>query len=139
MSANPILLYDGVCGLCNRLVQFLLKYDGHDRIRFATLQSQFAGDLLQRHGLNAQDLDTVYVVENCGATDEEVLNRSDAILYLFREMGGVWSVLSWGRILPRWFRNWFYNIVARNRYSVFGKSEVCMMPDPKHRHKFLEV
>ncbi len=139
MPDNPILLYDGVCGLCNRLVQFLLKHDQRDRIRFATLQSHFAIDHLQRVGANAEDLDTVYVIKNCGDWTEEVLNRSDAILYLMRELGGIWSVVSWGRILPRWLRDRMYDVVAKNRYRVFGKSEMCMMPDPKDRHKFLEV
>jgi predicted DCC family thiol-disulfide oxidoreductase YuxK len=139
VTTNPILLYDGVCGLCNRLIQFLLKRDTRDRIRFASLQSQFASDLLQRHGANAEDLDTVYVVKNCGAADEALLNRSDAIMYLMRELGGIWSVASGARILPRWLRDRGYSLVARHRYSVFGKSDVCMMPDPKHRHKFLDA
>ena len=137
--SNPIILYDGVCGLCNRLNQFLLKRDAQDRFRFASLQSDFAAKLLRRHGADAEDLDTVYVVRNYDESGESLLARSDAILYLLRELGGIWSVAGRARILPRWFRDRIYNLVARNRYRVFGKSEVCMMPEPRHRHKFLDV
>jgi predicted DCC family thiol-disulfide oxidoreductase YuxK len=137
--SNPIVLYDGVCGLCNRLNQFLLERDVRDRLRFASLQSEFADSLLKRHGKDPQDLDTVYVVTHHSQPDEELLARSDAILYLLRQLGGIWSVASWARILPRWVRDQIYNLVARNRYRVFGKSEVCMMPEPRHRHKFLDV
>ena len=137
--SNPIILYDGVCGLCNRLNQFLLKRDARDRFRFASLQSEFAKTVLQRHGADAEDLDTVYVVRNHAETGENLLARSDAILYLLRELGGIWSLARVGRVLPRWLRDRIYNLVARNRYRVFGRSEVCMMPDPRHRHKFLDV
>ena len=137
--SNPIILYDGVCGLCNRLNQFLLKRDAEDRFRFASLQSDFAAKLLRRHGADAEDLDTVYVVRNYDESSESLLARSDAILYLLRELGGIWSVAGWARILPRWVRDRIYSLVARNRYRVFGKSEVCMMPEPRHRHKFLDV
>jgi predicted DCC family thiol-disulfide oxidoreductase YuxK len=137
--SNPIILYDGVCGLCNRLNQFLLKRDARDRFRFASLQSEFAKNLLQRHGADAEDLDTVYVVRDYEAVNENLLARSDAILCLLQELGGIWSVARVGRMLPRWVRDRVYNLVARNRYRVFGKSEVCMMPEPRHRHKFLDV
>jgi len=137
---NPIVFYDGVCGLCNRLVQFLLKRDTHDRLRFASLQSDFATTVLSRHGIDPKDLDTLHVVENYGESDERVLNRSDAILRAGRELGGVWSVLaSAGKILPRPIRDSIYRFVAGNRYRVFGKYETCMLPEPRHRAKFLDM
>jgi predicted DCC family thiol-disulfide oxidoreductase YuxK len=138
-ESNPIVLYDGVCGLCNRLVQFLLKHDSRDRFRFASLQSEFTGRLLTRHGLDPHDLDTVYVVKNYDQPDEALLARSDAILYLLTELGGVWSLAGVGRVLPGAFRDAIYKIVARNRYRVFGKHESCMLPEPKHRAKFLDL
>ena len=137
--SNPIILYDGVCGLCNRLNQFLLKRDERDRFRFASLQSEFAAAILTRHGADPNDLDTVYVVTDSGESGEKLLARSDAILYLLRQLGGVWQISKAGWVLPRWVRERIYNLVARNRYRVFGKSEVCMMPEPRHRHKFLDV
>ena len=133
-----IVLYDGVCGLCNRAVQFLLKRDRHDRFRFAPLQSSFAADLLARHGIDHTDLDTVYAVRNHGTPQEQLLTRGDAFLFFAEMLGGIWGMARLARIVPRRARNCLYDIVARNRYRVFGKSEVCMLPDPAYRHKFLE-
>ena len=138
-EANPIVLYDGVCGLCNHLVQFLLKRDKHDHFRFASLQSEFANGLLRRHGVDPHDLDTVYVVKDQGHADESLLARSDAILYMLTQLGGIWKLAGVGRVLPKAFRDTVYKIVARNRYRVFGKHESCMLPEPKHRAKFLDV
>jgi predicted DCC family thiol-disulfide oxidoreductase YuxK len=138
-DSKPIVLYDGVCGLCNHLVQFLLKRDKHDRFRFASLQSEFAQSLMKRHGLDPHDLDTVYLVKDHGCADENLLARSDAILYMLTQLGGIWSLAGAGRVLPRVFRDAVYKIVARNRYRVFGKHESCMLPEPKHRAKFLDV
>jgi predicted DCC family thiol-disulfide oxidoreductase YuxK len=136
---RTIVLYDGVCGLCNRAVQFLLKRDRHDRFRFASLQSDFAANLLQRHGINYTKLDTVYAVVNHGETKEKLLAKGDAFLFFAKVLGGIWSVARLGSVIPRPIRNWLYDFVAANRYRVFGKAESCMLPDPASRHKFLEV
>jgi predicted DCC family thiol-disulfide oxidoreductase YuxK len=138
-DSNPIVLYDGVCGLCNRLVQFILKRDTHDRVRFASLQSEFSSRLLTRHGVDPHDLDTVYVVQNYDQPGETLLARSDAILYMLTQLGGIWKLGAVGRVLPRAVRDVVYKIVARNRYRVFGKHESCMLPEPQHRAKFLDV
>jgi predicted DCC family thiol-disulfide oxidoreductase YuxK len=137
--SKPILLFDGVCGLCNRLTQFLLKRDHHDRLLFASLQSEFAAAILKRHGKDAQDFDTVYLVRNYDQSDEVLLARSDAIISVLKELGGIWSLAAAGKVLPRWLRDRLYNLVARNRYKVFGKHESCMLPEPKHRRKFLDM
>ena len=136
--ANPIVLYDGVCGLCNRLTQFLLKRDVHDRLRFASLQSDFAAKVLRRHGLDSSDLDTVCVIEDYETPNERVLIRSDAILAVVGELGGFWMIAGMGKILPRPIRDGLYKLVARNRYRVFGKYETCVLPEAKHRKKFLD-
>jgi predicted DCC family thiol-disulfide oxidoreductase YuxK len=139
-EANPIVLYDGVCGLCNRSVQFLLKHDKGRRFRFASLQSDFAEKVLGRHGLDPKDLDTVHVVENYDQPDERVLQRSDAVLRAGRELGGFWSALSSvARIAPRPLRDLVYRFVATNRYRMFGKYDTCMLPDPNQRSRFLDV
>ncbi len=138
-SCNPIILYDGVCGLCNRLVQFLLKRDRRDRLCFASLQSEFAATVLARHGLDPTDLDTVYLIVNHGKTNEQVLARSDAIIKALDSLGGIWRVAPLGKVLPRAFRDIFYKAVAANRYRLFGKSDSCMMPEARHRQKFIEV
>jgi predicted DCC family thiol-disulfide oxidoreductase YuxK len=84
---HPILLYDGVCGLCNRLVQFVLRRDPEGVFRFAALQSGLAERILARHGADARDLDSVYVVVNCDQGDERVLARSDAVIFILRRLG----------------------------------------------------
>ena len=140
--SNPIVLYDGVCGLCNGLTKFLLRRDRNDRLRFASLQSDFAARILERHGKDNSDLDTVYVVKNYEQPDEQLeqlLARSDAILYVLGELGGIWKLSAAAKILPRWLRDKIYNLVARNRYRMFGKYDSCMLPEPKHRRKFLDV
>ena len=137
---NPIILFDGVCGLCNSLVQFLLKRDNRKRLRFASLQSDFAEKVLARHGIDSKDLDTVHVVVNYEQPGEQVLNRSDAILKAGYELGGVWKALATtGRIIPRALRDLAYRFVARNRYHVFGKYESCMLPEPDQRQRFLDI
>jgi predicted DCC family thiol-disulfide oxidoreductase YuxK len=133
------VLYDGVCGLCNRLNQFILKRDAHDRFRFASLQSSLAATVLQRHGADPRDLDTVYIVLDYGQPTERLLARSDAILYVLSQLDGIWKLARVGRALPKMLRDGLYQVVARNRYRVFGKYESCLLPDPQYRHKFLDV
>jgi predicted DCC family thiol-disulfide oxidoreductase YuxK len=135
--ANPLLLYDGVCGLCNRLVRFVLKRDTAARFRFASLQSDYAARILQRHGLELRDLDTVYVAESPGG---RLKARSDAVIFILRELGGFWSVAATVlRIIPRPLRDWGYRIVTRHRYRVFGKYESCPPPETKYQDRFLDI
>jgi predicted DCC family thiol-disulfide oxidoreductase YuxK len=139
-ASDPILFYDGVCGLCNTLVQFLLKHDKRGRLRFASLQSDFAQKVLRRHGFDPKDLDTLHVVENYDQPHERLLQRSDAVLRAGRELEGRWSVLAAVvKIIPRPLRDVAYRFVAQNRYRVFGKYETCMLPDPNQRSRFLDV
>ena len=137
-KSNPIIFYDGVCGLCNRLIQFVLKRDKRDYFRFAALQSDLASTTLQRHGRDPHDLDTVYVVVDYSQPAERLLARSDAILFVLRELGGIWKIVAFGRILPLALRNLAYKLVAQTRYRVFGKYDSCMLPGPKDRAKFLD-
>ena len=90
------------------------------------------------HGVDPHDLDTVYVVKDHGETSERLLARSDAILFILSQLGSVWKLSGVGRVLPRSIRDAVYKLVARNRYRVFGKHESCMLPEPKHRAKFLD-
>ena len=136
---HPIILYDGICGLCNRLVKFILKRDRKDHFRFAALQSTFARAILERQELNPDALDTFHVVFDYGAPTERVLARDEGVAAVLEELGGAWRV--WARlfrIFPAGIRKWQYNLIARNRYRVFGKYGVCPLPDAKIRHKFLD-
>ena len=137
--SRPIVLYDGVCGLCNRLVQFLLKNDSHDRLRFASLQSDFGRAILDRHHINQKALDSVCLVLNYEEPGEQLLTQSNAVLALGSQLGGVWSLAVVGKALPEVFRNWLYDQIAKNRYKVFGKYDSCMMPEGRYRRKFLDT
>ena len=136
---HAILLYDGFCGLCDRLTQFILRRDRNGAFQFAPLQSPSAARILARHGANPTNLDTVYVVVNYNQPDESLLRRSDAILFVLEPLGGVWRLT--GRVfarLPRPLRDWAYRVVARNRYRVFGRYDSCPVPSPAARGRFLD-
>jgi predicted DCC family thiol-disulfide oxidoreductase YuxK len=136
-SANPILLYDGVCGLCNRLVQFVLKHDTAAHFRFVSLQSNYAARILKNYSLDPQDLDTVYVIEAPGTQPK---SRSDAVISILRTLGEFWTVVATIlRIFPKPLRDWGYNIVARRRYRIFGKYESCPLPERKYQDRFLDM
>jgi predicted DCC family thiol-disulfide oxidoreductase YuxK len=136
---HPILLYDGVCGLCNRLVQFILRRDRTAIFRFASLQSPLAASILSRHGVNPTDLDTVYLVLNQNAHDESLLSRSEAILFVLKQLTGIWSaVASALKLFPSPFCDALYQAVARNRYKVFGRHPSCPIASPETRNRFLD-
>lgn len=139
LNGKTIVLYDGVCGLCNRLVRFLLRFDRHDRFRFAALQSEFAGSLLRKHGISSADLNSVSIVTDYGLPAERAFTKSDAVLRAAWDLGGIWRIGEIGRIVPRVMRDWFYDRVAQNRYRMFGKYETCPMPRAEDREKFLEM
>jgi predicted DCC family thiol-disulfide oxidoreductase YuxK len=136
----PIILYDGVCGLCNRLVQFLIKRDKRGVLQFASLQSDFAAKILGRHGIDPTALDTFHLVVNYEQPEERVLSRGDAVLRAGRELGGFWKTLAAvAQIIPRPLRDLIYRFIARYRYQVFGKYETCMLPKPDQRSRFLDL
>ena len=137
-----ILLYDGVCGLCNRFVQFILRRDPHAIFRFASLQSPLASVILARHNLNPSALDTVYVVVNPESenSNELLLARSDAALFVLKHLRAPWPVVaSLLQLLPKSLRDSVYNAIARHRYRIFGRSETCPLPSPQDRDRFLDL
>ena len=137
--AHPILLYDGVCGLCNRLVQFILHRDPTAIFRFASLQSRLATGILQRHNVNPTDLDTVYVVINHGEATETLLSRSEAILFILQQLSNPYrSAAAILRLIPSPLRNWTYNRIARNRYQLCGRYDACPLPTAATRTRFLD-
>ena len=141
VTAAPatIVFYDGVCGLCNRLNQFLLRRDHEARIRFAALQSPIARQLLAAHGLNPSDLDTVYVMADWTKDSERVLARSKAVLHALAELGGPWRAVAWlGNLVPRPLADLVYRAIARSRYRIFGRYDRCQIPPPEWRKRFLD-
>jgi predicted DCC family thiol-disulfide oxidoreductase YuxK len=137
--SHPILLYDGVCGLCSRFVQFILRRDRNSVFRFASLQSAFAATILARHAASPSDLDTVYVVLDHELPNEHLLSRSDAVLFVLKQLPGARPLLAFlMQLVPTFLRDPAYNVVARNRYRLFGRSEICAVPSEQDRNRFLD-
>jgi predicted DCC family thiol-disulfide oxidoreductase YuxK len=134
--SQTLVLYDGVCGLCNRLVSFLLRHDGRDQFRFAPLQSEFAQTLLHRYALNPNDFDTVVVLADFRQPKERALTRSQAALWSIGQLGGIWKFFAIAKVIPLPLREMLYRFIARHRYRVFGRYSECPLPRPEDRHKF---
>jgi predicted DCC family thiol-disulfide oxidoreductase YuxK len=142
MSSAPrsphVYLYDGVCGLCNRAVQFLLRHDRRERFRFAALQSAFAREALARHGERADDLDTFWVVRDAGTPRESLLARSRAVVFAFGELGLPWSAVTLLAVVPRAILDAAYDALARSRYRLFGRYERCVLASPGFERRFID-
>jgi predicted DCC family thiol-disulfide oxidoreductase YuxK len=136
-DAAPVLLYDGVCGFCNKTVQMVIGLDRNGSMRFAALQSDYGGGVVGRHP-ELRGVDSVVFVEQTGG-GERVHVRSDAALKVASYLGGFWKLLLAAKVLPRPLRDYFYDLFARNRYRVFGRYDTCMLPPPEVRSRFLDV
>lgn len=138
-SRSPhVYLYDGVCALCNRAVQFLLRHDRRERFRFAALQSTFARETLARHGKRADDLDTFWVVRDAGTPRESLLARSRAVVFALGELGMPWSALAFLAVVPRPVLDAGYDGIARSRYRIFGRYERCVLASPGFERRFID-
>ena len=135
---TSVIFFDGVCGLCNHSVLFILQRDHKDRFLYSPLQSPYALDLLPKYGGNPQELNTIYVLKDMNSDTPILLEKSAAACYILSELGGLWGVISYGRWLPRFLRDFVYDCVAKTRYRFFGKKEVCMLPEPGWSEKFRE-
>jgi predicted DCC family thiol-disulfide oxidoreductase YuxK len=137
--AGPVMLYDGVCGFCNKSVQLILDHDRRETMRFAALQSSYALAIVERHP-KLREVDSVVIVESGqGGTDERVYVRSDAALKIASYLGGFWKLFLAAKVIPRPVRDYLYDLFARNRYRLFGKYDSCMLPPPAVRSRFLDV
>ena len=135
--SQTLVLYDGVCGLCKRLVAFLLRHDRNDQFRFAPLQSPLAQTLLHRYGLDPKDFDSVVVIADFGQPSERALTRSAAALLSLDRLGSLWRVAGLGKLIPLSLREVLYDFIARHRYQVFGKYAECPLPRREDQNKFL--
>ena len=131
--SKSIILFDGVCNLCNGYINFIIKRTSSDKIRFGTLQSKTGQELLEKNGLNPNALDTVVMIEN-----GKLFTKSDVPLKIAKEMKGGWKIFSAFIILPKFIRDGIYSFIARNRYRWFGKKESCMIPTPELKKLFLD-
>lgn len=144
--AHGLIFFDGICNLCNHSVQFIIKRDQHDYFRFAALQSEAAKaqlralDIAEENTnssfangeLTAPRLDTIVLLENGKTYD-----RSTAALRIARRLSGLWPLLYGFIIIPAFIRDFFYQLISKNRYRIWGKQESCMVPSAALKAKFL--
>lgn len=128
-----VIFFDGVCNLCNRSVQFVIKRDRAKKFRFASLQGKTAALVLKELNIAPADSDSFILLD-----EKKVYTRSTAALRVLRELGGLWKLLYVFIIVPPFIRDGIYNFIARNRYKWFGKREECMIPTPELKERFLE-
>lgn len=134
-----LVLFDGVCGLCDRLVQFTLDRDQRAVFDFATLQSGTGQAILRAQGRDARDLTTFLVVANYRTAESRVLAKSNAALFLLGQLGWPWRAVRPFQRLPHVIGDPVYDAIARNRYRLFGKREQCRLPDAGVRTRFIDI
>jgi predicted DCC family thiol-disulfide oxidoreductase YuxK len=132
-SSDPVILFDGVCNLCNRGVQFIIKKDKKNKFRFAPLQGKTGRELLKKFNLPENVFNSFILVEG-----GNICSRSTAALRIAKKLGGGWKLFYGFIIIPRFIRDAAYNLVAKNRYKWFGKRDECMIPTPELKERFLD-
>ena len=133
-----IIFHDGLCGLCHRLNRFVLKHDRNVKFGFAPLQSPFAHGILERYGKDPENLETFYLLADRGTASARLLQKGLAALEVLRALGWPWRIACISRILPSSLLDFGYDLVARNRYRLFGKFETCPLPVSEHRERFFD-
>jgi len=132
-SETHILLFDGICNLCNRMVQFTIKRDPKGKFKFASLQSESGQTLLKKFGLSQEGVDSFVLISG-----DRYYLRSSAGLHVLKELGGIWKLFYVLIVFPKPIRDFVYNIIAKKRYRVFGKRDICMVPTPELKNRFLD-
>ena len=127
------VFFDGVCNLCNRSVNFLISKDKKEVLKFASLQSEYAQNIIPKELLNRENLDTIIVY-----SDGQFYDRSNAVLKLCKVLGGGFYVVLIGYLIPRFVRDGLYRFIANNRYRWFGTQSQCRVPSPELKDRFLE-
>ena len=131
-ATDPVILFDGVCNLCNSSVLFIIKRDPKAKFKFASLQSEFGKSHLEKFGLPVTELNSVLLIK-----DGKLFQKSNAALEIAKQLGGGWPVFYVFKLVPAFLRDGFYNWIARNRYRWFGKKDACMIPTPELKSRFL--
>jgi predicted DCC family thiol-disulfide oxidoreductase YuxK len=133
MEEQKIILFDGVCNFCNYWVNFAIKRDGKKKLKFTTLQGETAKQLLPKYYINPTSLSSVIFIDKGKA-----YTQSSAAIRICKYLDGGWKLFYGLMIIPKFIRDFFYNIIARNRYKWFGKKESCMVPTAELRERFLD-
>lgn len=132
-AGDRVVLFDGVCRLCNGWAKFLIRHDHQRRFRLCSVQSAEGQAILAWFGLPTDAFETMAYVEG-----ETLFVRSDAVLRIVAQLPGAWSLLAVLRFLPRVLRDWCYDRIALNRYRLFGRYDTCLLPDADHQQRFLD-
>lgn len=130
---KKIILFDGVCNLCNGAVQFIINHDKKDTFRFVALQSELGISICSYIGVDQTKIDSIILYH----PDVAYYYKSSAVLEIGEDLGGIYSLASVFKIFPEKFRNYIYDYIAKNRYKWYGKKESCMIPTPELKAKFL--
>lgn len=130
---HKIILFDGVCNLCDRSVNFIIKHDKEDIFRYTALQEEPGITLIAKHGIDTSNTDSIILIEG-----GKSYVKSTAALHIALHLSGLWPLLYGFMIVPVFIRNLVYDFIAKNRYKWYGKKESCMIPTPELRDKFLE-
>jgi len=133
MNDHPVILFDGVCNFCNGAINFVIKRDRKRCFRFAPLQSDAGRRLLAQYGLSTTDFNSFILIQ-----DGKYLQKSTAALQVYTQLGGARKLAGIGYLIPRFIRDFFYSLIARNRYKWFGKKQACMIPTPETKSLFLQ-
>ena len=131
---KKIILFDGVCNLCDGAIQFIIKHDKKDIFRYASLQSEIGRKLVAERGIDPEEIDSIMLIEPGVA----YYRKSTAALEISRDLSGGYSLLKNFLFVPEIMRDGIYDFIARNRYKWFGKKEHCMIPTPELKAKFLD-
>lgn len=134
-----LVLYDGGCGLCSRLLQFLLKRDRRAVFTFASLQSAVGRATVEHFGADPNELASFHVLANYQTNHVQMFSRSSAALFVAGQLGWPWKAVALARVLPTAMLDHVYNVIARNRYRVFGRYEQCPAPRPEFRRRFIDA
>ena len=126
-----IILFDGVCNLCNNFVPFLIKYDKNNIFRFAAMQTKAGENIIQEYNV-LNDRKSIILIK-----EEIVLYKSDAIIEIAKQITGWPSILKYGYLFPKFLRDGIYDLIAKNRYYLFGKKETCSIPSKKDSKRFI--
>jgi predicted DCC family thiol-disulfide oxidoreductase YuxK len=117
------VVFDGHCHVCTFGVRLMLRYRIDPPFALIPMQSDYGKELLQAHGIAVDDPMTFLVLDG-----DRALTQSDGVIHLMRAIGGIWRIVALGRVLPKSWRDWLYDVLARNRYKWFGRREVCYVP-----------
>jgi predicted DCC family thiol-disulfide oxidoreductase YuxK len=131
-QSYPVVIFDGVCNLCEQSVNFIIRHDRNGRFRFVSAQSETGRVLQQHYGVDAMADETVILIK-----DGKAYTRSDAAMEIARDLDDAWQWLAVGRFVPARIRNPLYSAIARNRYRWFGKKDQCLMPDADIKSRFI--